>query len=227
MPDLATRPAAPPVEPPADTGAPARRRRPWLLVGVLLAAVVLLAAWVVAPGALTHHGPVSLDFDRDAPAAVVEGLEGPAGAYVVGYEHDTYVDVTVAVPNRGPVAVEVLDVRPVLQDAPLLVPTEGWAPTADERSTSGSAVTGAWRLRFDNCEAYHEREAMVVDRVEVASRVLGRVVVDEVALDRPMMVRSPMLWQCPDRTIDRGDDRRGSGPAPARSFAPSLSRDAP
>lgn len=209
MPDLATRQVPPAAEPPAESGAPRRSRRPWVLVGVLLATAMLLAAWAVAPRALTRHGPVSLDFGPDAPATVVEGFGGPAGAYVVGYDHDAYLDVAVAVPTRAPFGVEVVDVRPVLQDAPLLVPTDVWDPA---RAGAGEAVTGAWRLRFDNCEAYHEREAMVVDRVEVEARVLGRVVVEEVALDRPMMVRSPMLWQCPDRTIDRQDDRRSSGP---------------
>jgi hypothetical protein len=204
---------------PAGVDGPRRPRRRWLLAGLLLGVAALLAAaWTVAPGQLTRLGPVSLGFGDDAPATVVEGFEGPAGAYVVGYEHDTYVEMTVAVPNRAPVGLEVVDVRPVLQDAPLLVPTEGWAPAA-ERSAAGETATGAWRLRFDNCEAYHEREAMVIDRVEVVSRVLGRLVVEEVALDRPMMVRSPMLWQCPDRTLDRQDDRRGGGP--------SFRRDAP
>lgn len=186
----------------------ARRTRNVLLPIALVAVAGL--AWAAAPGALLRLSPVSLTFGQDAPAAVVEGFGGPRGAYVVGYEHDAYLDVGVRVADASLVDVEVLDVRPVLQETPLLVPVGGWtaAPDDPDRGTSGT-----WWVRFDNCESYHEREAMVLDRVEVEARVLGRTVVEEVALDRPLMARSPMLWQCPDRTIERGDDRRAAAGA--------------
>ncbi len=168
-------------------------------------AVALGVVWLAAPGALLRLAPASLQFDDGAPAAVVEGFGGPRGAYVVGYEHDAYMGVDVHLRNAGPVGVTVQDVRLQLQAAPLLVPADGTTPGVIRSGGQGKA---GLQLRFDNCEAYHEREAMLVEAVEVEARVLGRTVVERVALDRPLMARSPMLWQCPDRTLDRSDDVR-------------------
>lgn len=174
-------------------------------IAAVASLVAVAGVWLGAPGLLMRIAPVSLQFDAAAPAIAVEGFDGPAGAYVVGYEHDTYLDVDVVVHNTGPAGVVVRDVRLDLQPAPLLVPAETTAPGEVDR---GQDATAGMRLRFDNCESYHEREAMVVDSVEVEARVLGRTVVERVPLDRPLMARSPMLWQCPDRTLDRDDDRR-------------------
>lgn len=172
-----------------------------------LAAVVAAGLlWALAPGAAIRLAPVSLAFDEGAPATVVEGFEGPRGAYVVGYEHDAYLDVAVTVANGGPVPVTVSAVQLDTGGAPLLVGTEA--------SSSGL------RLRFDNCEAYHEREAMVVDHAMVDLEVLGRTVRERVPLDRPLVARSPMLWQCPDRTLDRQDDVRPDGALVSRRDAP-------
>jgi len=182
-------------------------------------ALVIVGMWAAAPAALLRVAPVSLDFRDGAPAAVVEGFNGPSGAYVVGYEHDDYLDVDVAVANAGVVPIAVDGVELDMQTAPLLVPAEATAPGA---VPAGETATGAVRLRFDNCEAYHEREAMVVDHLLVHATVLGRSVTERVALDRPLMARSPMLWQCPDRTIERYDDRRSEN-APTGGFR----RDAP
>lgn len=176
---------------------------------VLVALVVLVAAgalWAVAPGAVVRLQPVSLAFADEAPATVVEGFEGPRGAYVVGYEHDAYLDVSVSVANAGPVPVDVGAVRLDTAAAPLLVAAE----QGDD----------AIRLRFDNCEAYHEREVMVVDHALVDVAVLGRTVQRRVPLDRPLVARSPMLWQCPDRTLDRQDDVRPDGALVSRRDAP-------
>lgn len=185
------------------------------MVTVLGLAVAVAIAWVVAPGALVRLAPASLQFENGAPTAVVEGFGGPQGAYVVGYEHDAYMGVDVQLRNAGPVGVAVHDVRLQLQADPLLVPADTTAPGT---IPSGGQDVAHVQLRFDNCEAYHEREAMLVEAVEVKARVLGRTVVELVALDRPLMARSPMLWECPDRTIDRSDDTRSDT---------GVSRDAP
>lgn len=202
--------AVAPARPARDDQVPGRtptRRRWTRALGAVLGAllVVLAGVWLAAPGLLVRLAPVALEFDQDAPAVAVDGFSGPGGAYVVGYEHDTYLDLDATVRNAGPAAVTVRAVHLDMQSAPLLVATEASAPGV---VGPGQEATASLRLRFDNCEAYHEREAMVVRSVEVEATVLGRTVVERVALDRPLMARSPMLWQCPDRTLDRDDDRR-------------------
>lgn len=184
----------------------ADRRRTVAVAGAV--AVVLLGglAVLLAPSLLVRVAPASLRFDEPGLATAVDGFGGPAGTYVVGYEHDAYLGVGIRVANRGPVALHVHGVRLASQAAPLLVP----AGTGDPVTVAPGEV--AWvevDHRFDNCEAYHEREAMLVDEVELMVEVLGRTRVEAVPLDRSLMARSPMLWQCPDRTVDREDDRRG------------------
>lgn len=209
--------------PPADVSASEAAARPskrarwrrWTLAAAATLLAVLAGVWFATPGVLLRLAPVSLQFEDGAPAAVVDRFGGPNGTYVVGYEHDAYLDVDVRLHNRGPVGIAVDDVRLDLQAAPLLVPADADVPgpmSAGERAAAGV------QLRFDNCEAYHEREAMLVEAVEVEARVLGRTVIERVPLDRPLMARSPMLWQCPDRTLDRSDDLRSQG---------AVSRDAP
>lgn len=193
----------------------AGRRRALAAVVGLAVVIVVVVLWAAAPGALVRLAPASLQFEDGALAAVVDGFGGPQGTYVVGYEHDASLEVDVLLHNTGPVGIAVHAVRLDLQEAPLLVPA---ATTVPGDVPSGAQDVAAMRLRFDNCEAYHEREAMLVEAVEVEARVLGRTVVERVVLDRPLMARSPMLWQCPGRTLDRSDDTRGEG---------AVSRDAP
>lgn len=207
MPDRVLDP--PVVTPPAgrdDTARP--HRAPWAAVALLVGGVAATILWLAAPGLALRMAPVALAFEGGAPATVVDGLEGPQGAYVVGYEHDGYLEVELTLRNTGLVGVTVEDVTPVMQDMPLLALAE---PADAVAVPAGAAATTRLRFRFDHCEAYHEREAMLVHHLEVRARVLGREVVERVALDRVLMARSPMLWQCPDRTIDRSDDLRAPG----------------
>lgn len=206
MADLATTPTPATAAPPPRGPAPSRGRR-WSRVLAALAVVVLgvTTSWVAAPGWFVRLAPVGLGFAPGAPASVVEGFHGAAGTYVLGYAHDQYLDVDVTVANAGVLPVTVEEVGLDLPAVPLLVPADASAPG---RLAPGEAGAAGLHLRFDHCEAYHEREAMVVEHAVVRVRVLGRTVTEQVRLDRPLMARSPMLWQCPDRTIDRGDDRR-------------------
>lgn len=163
------------------------------------------AAVVVGPGVLVDMAPASVRFGDGAPALAVDRFGGPDGTYVVGYEHEQAMTMTVTLTDTGLVGAQVTDVRLAAQASPLLVQDR---PAEAGPLASGQHLRVEVPVRFDNCEAYHEREAMLVHHVDVHLRVLGRSIVERVPLDRPMMARSPMLWQCPDRSIDRSDDLR-------------------
>ena len=166
---------------------------------------IVAVAAISGPGLLVDFAPASLRFGDGAPALAVDRFGGPEGTYIVGYDHDQTMERTVRLANSGLVDVEVTDIRLVTQSTPLLVPRPGVGPTSVGAGDEGPVTVA---MRFDNCEAYHEREAMLVHQVDVHVQVLGRAIVERVPLDRTMMARSPMLWQCPDRTIDRSDDLR-------------------
>lgn len=197
---------ASPTDPtPASSAPPPRGRRVRVVLVLALAAAVLAGGVLAGPGLLVDLAPATVRFGDGAPALAVDQFGGPEGTYVVGYEHDQSMTVAVELTSTGLVGAEVTDVRLVTQASPLLV-QEGAAEAA--RLGSGGSARFDVPVRFDNCEAYHEREAMLVHHVDVHLQVLGRTVVERVPLDRPMMARSPMLWQCPDRSIDRSDDLR-------------------
>jgi hypothetical protein len=59
-----------------------------------------------------------------------------------------------------------------------------------------------------NCAYYHERQVQNVDALVVEGEVLGMSTSLQVPLDRPLLVHSPMIVGCPDRTLTRNDDRR-------------------
>lgn len=193
-----------PPEPTPGTATPSRRRWPRALAFAATVAIVAVAV-IAGPALLVDFAPASLRFGDGAPALAVDRFGGADGTYVVGYEHDQTMEMAVRLANSGPVGAEVTDVRLVAQSKPLLVHRPGVGPISVGVGDQEQFIVP---VRFDNCEAYHEREAMLVDHVDVHVRVLGRTVVERVPLDRTLMARSPMLWQCPDRTIDRSDDLR-------------------
>lgn len=197
--------ADPPTGEPERRPRPTRRRGRGGLALLAAAAAAIVALGWFGPVLLVALAPVSVTFGEGAPALAVDRFGGPEGTYVVGYEHDQAMDMHLDLANTGLVGVEVLGVELVTQEAPLLVQQ---ATTGPEELARGADGRFTLPVRFDNCEAYHEREAMLVEHVDVQLRVAGRDVVERVPLDRTMMARSPMLWQCPDRTIDRSDDLR-------------------
>jgi hypothetical protein len=59
-----------------------------------------------------------------------------------------------------------------------------------------------------NCKFFHEREVQNFSSIDLGFSVLGQEGTRTVALDRPLMVHSPMIVGCPDRLLNRqGNDR--------------------
>ncbi len=81
--------------------------------------------------------------------------------------------------------------------------------------------------RYGNCRYYHEREVQLyLRRSTIGGEVLG-VGRDTaaVALDQPAWwSTSPMIVDCPDRTLNRDDDVRGT---PSSAAGPGCFFDDP
>ena len=198
-------PAAAAQEPPLQG---ARRRR-----GVVLAAVVVLVG--LAATALLLWAPTSValgsgraTFSGSAEVVGVPGY-GPRGTDSVHYEHGATLDITVPVRNDGPLPVTVEEV----------VTGAGVLPLLDVRSTTGLPLSlqpgeegeVVVRAVLTNCRHYHERQVQNVDALQLRVRPALPLAADRtvgLALERPLLVHSPMVVGCPDRTLDRNDDHR-------------------
>lgn len=149
-------------------------------------AVVVALVLLVAPGGQPVVRPVFDDEVRVAESAWGdEDALGAQGSWVLGYEDGTVVGLEV--PWDGG---DVTDAR------------LGAGPVDLATVVAADAADGVLRLEvlLDGCEYFHEREMQVLPTITVTGVDGGTTVL---RLDRPLLVRSPMLWQCPDRLVDR------------------------
>ena len=198
---------APAVPAPPSSGG---RRR---LRGVVPAAVLALLG--LAATALLVWAPTTVDLSAGR-TAFAGGTEvttvpdyGPRGTHVVDYRDGEELKITVPVRNDGPLPVTVEDASTGAGVLPLLDVREVVGlPLRLGAGESGELVV---RAVLGNCVHYHERQVQNVDALSLVVRpalpLAGERTVP-VPLDRPLLVHSPMIVGCPDRTVDRNDDHR-------------------
>lgn len=169
---------------------------------------VALSAWMAAPALGRLDGPVPLAFGPEVPSMELPGFgDDGRGSYVLAYEDGAYARITVPVRNDGPVAVTVTRAR--LSDAVAPLAQVVLADRLPLRLAAGESADVTLTTRLDNCDYYHERELQRYAHLLVDVEVAGRTVTRTVPLARPLLVRSPMIVDCPDRLIDRqAKDRR-------------------
>lgn len=148
-------------------------------------------------------------FSGDAEVVTVPEY-GPRGTDIVGYRDGAELVVTVPVRNDGRLTVTLTSAATGAGLLPLLeVRSVGGLPLQLSPGKSGELVL---RAVLTNCAYHHEREMLsvrdLVVGVEIGIGPLGRSAQHVVALDRPLLVPSPMIVRCPDRALTRDDDRR-------------------
>ena len=191
-----------------------------LLIGLIAAAVAGGAvAWLLRYQPLHQVG--DLQASSDLQVVLVEEFEG-SGAHIAQYVDGGYVTYAFVVRNAGPVAVTVTDVPlPPQAQRRLLQPVgAGLAGEQDVPDARSMRAFAPFRLgagerqqvvihaRFDNCEYYTERAIEMIDTQHVAFRVAGMARTATVAFERPLLVRSPTIQRCSERTLDRSEHRR-------------------
>jgi hypothetical protein len=186
---------------------PGRRRARYLLwagAAVALAAVVY-GALVVA---VRFEGPAEVRFAPDAEAVTLPDFEG--GTHSLRYRHGGTVSFSFPLHNDGVVPITVTAVRLDDEARSMLLLEEVVVGTDRLPARLGAGATTEVRVtaRYGNCRYYHEREAETLAGVHVRASALGIGVTREVAFDHPLVVRSPMIVDCPDRTLVRDDDVR-------------------
>lgn len=173
---------------------PASRRRGLIAIAVVaaLGTVAAVAAAVLAvPDRVTPTFPEGVTVvDSDWGNADAYGVEG---SRILRYRHDT--DIEMYVPwDGGPV----IDARLGRESVHLLTVT-------DVRRQGDQLVLTVHR---DNCRYFHERAIDIFDGVSLTLASGGTTTA---VFDRPLLVKSPMLASCPDRTVYRQDDQRSLG----------------
>jgi hypothetical protein len=170
---------------------------------VLLAVLLVLVGLV---GTLVLAAPRAASFGSTAPTAsgapfVTVPEYGAKGAYILGYVHGARVRLAVPIANEGRLPVTVTSVQLGGGVAPLVAVRSVTGLPATLWPGQVAAVTLTAELT--NCRYYHERAMQLYDGVTVGFRSLGRSAVRQVAFDRPIMVKGPMLVGCPGRKLDR------------------------
>lgn len=192
-----------PAEARRAAGQAPRRARHAALVALVLAA--LAATWWVAPRSVALGSAVTPTFGEGTQAVELPQF-GEGGSYVLAYEDGAYGTIRIPLRNDSSFPVTIGDVR--LTDEPrslaevVATSTEGGA-VLPLRLGAGEEAFVQLTVRFDNCDYYHERALERLESALVDVTVLGADGRVEVALDRPILVRSPMIVDCPDRVIDR------------------------
>ena len=191
-------------------------------MGVL--ALVLLPVTAVAATTLLRYQPLEqsgdLRFGADTQVQTVPGYD-VTGVHVLRYVHDKVVSYSLTVRNSGPLPITVAGVelppqreRRLLQPVAFGLPGNGSADADDMQDFEAvSLAPGAQQqiviqARFDNCEYYTERAIETVDRQVVDFLVAGLPRKKTIHFERPLLVRSPTINRCEDRTLDRSENRR-------------------
>ncbi len=175
----------------------ARRRRRTVLVVLLVALVGVTVATLESASTAPAPMPrVAITFPGDPDVVESdwgnEDVYGAAGSYVLAYEHDDRT--TMVLPWSGG---DVVGAR-LGDDEHNLLTVEGIA------QDGGTLLVD---VLVTNCRYFHERAIDIYTGITLTLDDGGTQVVP---FDRPLLVKSPMLASCPDRTLDRGDDARGN-----------------
>ena len=201
-----------------EGAAPRRMTARRLLVVALVLVLGAAAAALLRYQPLRQSGDLGLSGDMDV-VTVEEFNE--TGAHILRYVDGGYVSYAVTLHNTGPLPVTVTGVAlPAEQDRRLLQPVAAGlaadgSPEAGDMATfepvslaPGEEQQVVIQARFDNCEYYTERAIEVLDEQAITFRIAGIPRTATVSFDRALLVRSPTINRCEDRTLDRSENRR-------------------
>jgi hypothetical protein len=198
---------------------PPRRRPAW--ISVCAAAIVLLS---LAVAVVVRYQPLQqagvFEVGKEMQVVTVDEFE-EAGAHILRYVDGDYVTYAFTVRNTGPVGVTVTGLelpdeaeRRMLQTVTTGIASGGSTEAAAQEPFEPFALRAGEeqrlvvQARLDNCEYYTERAIEILDRQTITFRAAGIARTATITFDRPLLVRSPTIQRCPERTLDRSEHRR-------------------
>ncbi len=183
-------------------------RRRWVAASGVLLAALAVAGYVVVPSLAHFAGGTSPTMPDDAHVAVP--TFGERGSDVLAYQDGDTFTMTFPLVNDGWLPVTVRDVllsdgpRPLVRVTSVTSHGTPLPVTVPAGETRRVELT----VRFDNCRYYHEREMQVISGAVVDGSVFGRDLRTTAGFEHDLVVSSPMIASCPDRTLRRDDDVR-------------------
>lgn len=195
-----------PADPAGGRSGRRSRRRVVIWAGAAVVALALVGLSLVRTTGF--DGPVELRFAPDAEAVTLPAFEG--GTHVLRYRHGDTVSFSFPLRNRGLLPLTITEVR-IEEDRWSLVHVDDVRVGSEPlpvRLGAGDTATVEVTARYGNCRYYHERELQSLDAVSVEASTLGVHRTRRVPLDHPLVIPSPMIVDCPDRTLVRDDDVR-------------------
>ncbi len=146
-------------------------------------------------------------------------------AIAVVYDHEQPSAFAITLRNDGPVPITVTDIGIGIGERHLIDPYGAFVLPrgADMGDGVEGELLGEFRLgageervvvirgAFGNCRYYNERNIDVRSEIDVEFRTFGITNRQTLQFDRDLAVKSPMIVSCPERTIDREDDRLERG----------------
>jgi hypothetical protein len=177
-----------------------RTRSRLAVAGSALAVVAVAGAALAVTAPSVALGPPTFS---GAPVVTLPAY-GARGTHVVDYRDGQRVTLRLPVTNDGRSAVTVTGAS--LGEGPhaLLEVTS----VERVRLAPGETREVAVEAVLDNCEFFHMRETQSYDALELRLSAPARTVTRTVALDRPLLVHSPMIVGCPDRRLDVDPESR-------------------
>lgn len=183
---------------------PVQRRTRWRVAVAVLVAVllggVLLAPYLIRldPGGAPRFSP--------GAAVTVPAY----GTHILAYTYGDQFTVDVRLVNRGILPMTITRIRLTDEPRPLAETTSVQVDGQPLPTTlwPGESADVTVRARFANCRYYHEREMQTMPGVLVDGHLLGRPVTQTAAFDHNLVAHSPMIVDCPNRTLSRDDDIR-------------------
>ena len=170
--------------------------------------VLVAAAYLAALASVGVGGSGELRFAPDAEAVSLPTFEG--GTHAARYQHGGTLSFSFPLENTGLVPITVTGVRLSDRERSMLA-VEAVALGSDQvpaRLGAGDAELVHVTARYDSCRYYHERELESFPGATVEASALGVDLTRTVDFDHPLVVRSPMIVDCPDRTLARDDHVR-------------------
>lgn len=179
------------------------------LIPAAAAAVLLLAVGYIA---VERYQPLEragqVRTDSASGAVLVEDFDA-TGAHILRYEEGGEVTYGFAVRNEGPVGVTVTGVAaPAVEQRRLLQP-RALQPPQPFALAPGETRDVVVVAQFGNCEYYTERAVERIEQTALTFRVAGVPRTAALSLDRPLLVKSPTIQRCSERTLDRSEHQRG------------------
>lgn len=193
-----------------------------LTIALLGVTLVLIGAALFLRGQQPLAPVASIRAGDEMLSDVIPSRTNRAGIAVV-YDHEQPASFAVQLRNDGAIGVTITGLGTEVEELHLLHPYGVFVMPAGatidddlasaEQMSSFALAPGESRVvvvrgSFANCRYYNERNIDLRTGIRVDYRILGVPSSQTVEFDKDLLVKSPMIVSCPERTVNREDDSR-------------------